>query len=59
MRVEDCRVRAKASGKLVDVLLHLLDIRLSVLGLIGLETVQKHKIGALVFVETAAYALAC
>ena len=56
--IEDCRVRAKASSELIDVLLHLLDIRLVVLGLVGLEIVQEHKVGTLIFVETASYALA-
>jgi hypothetical protein len=56
--IEDCRIRAKASSETVDELLHLLDIGLTVLGLVGLEIVRQRKVGTLIFVETAAYALA-
>ena len=57
--IENYRVRANASSEVVDALLHLVDIRLAILGLVSLEIVQKDKVGTLVFVETAAYALVC
>jgi len=56
--IEDCRIRARTSGNAVDQLLHMLEIRLTVLDLVGLEIVRQRKVGMLIFVETAAYALA-
>jgi hypothetical protein len=56
-KINDSRIRAQTSGELVDVLLHLVDMRVAVLRLVSFEIVQKHKTGTLIFVETAAYSL--
>jgi hypothetical protein len=55
--IECCCARAEAHSKLVDVFLDLVDVRLTVLGLVRCKVVDRYKYGSLILVKATAYAL--